>query len=75
MTPGDFLAGNMVTRPHVVSYHDDSFDHQAEAIERVTTYCLVFVVALSGSDFPFSSYLGVSFFITLENVTILYVTW
>jgi hypothetical protein len=50
MTPSDCLVGRVVTGPHVASCRDDSFVHQAEATERVSTYCLVSEGPWSGSD-------------------------
>jgi hypothetical protein len=40
MTLGDFLVGSVVTRLYVALCYDDSFVHQSEATECVSTYCL-----------------------------------
>jgi hypothetical protein len=42
MTPDGFIGGSVVTGPYVASCLDDSFVHQSDAMERVSTYCDVY---------------------------------
>lgn len=39
LTSGHFLVGRVVIRLNATSCHDDSFVHQSEATEHVSTYC------------------------------------